>query len=505
MNTLRYIEINSTYRDRYLWPMPGEFEVLISQTGRKNKKYSIDPVSLSMPLFSWSSNNFKIGGGSTINLIVENTKPIQYTSDQLTFIVSTTDQLQQLKNYYNGLVLIDKVTGTAEIKRRIIDYTYLDSYIDGGITKYRAQITVFNSYPESFKGGDQLTISDPTDFSDPYYPILFVPNSIRQENAYNTYILYNETINQYRNINSFELRSSLLTLYIQDNNVSTDVSGPIDNILWNTTDNFSIRKIPPLLPLPGTNNTLQISVLTSTLVVISDPSSILSKIKNYYKNQFLRILPYVSPADYKYNFNPIPINNEARRIVYYEYDIVNSRGIFKIYPWFTSNPEIGTYIEILPFSYDNLNPFVYSGSLVSSRELTCYEIQLISLTLPNTTLSIANGGRIAYYTHVYVQLSNISSTGGALKNIVYSNDPNATNIIFRAPIYDTQNPINSHYVKINGDGMIQTIKFKPNDNLYFKVTLPNGEIYNTNLEEYYSPAEPNPKCQISALFSIRKI
>jgi hypothetical protein len=104
-----------------------------------------------------------------------------------------------------------------------------------------------------------------------------------------------------------------------------------------------------------------------------------------------------------------------------------------------------------------------------------------------------------------VQLSNISSTGGALKNIVYSNDPNATNIIFRAPIYDTQNPINSHFVKINGDGMIQTIKFKPNDNLYFKVTLPNGEIYNTNLEEYYSPAEPNPKCQISALFSIRKI
>jgi len=504
MNSLRYIEINSTYRDRYLWPIPGEFEILISQTGRKNKKYSIDPVSLSTPLFSWTSNNFKIGGGSTINLIVENTKPIQYTSDQLTFIVSTTDQIQQLKNYYIGLVLVDTVTGSSEIKRRIIDYIYLGSYVDGVITKYRAQITVFNSYPETFKPGNQLTISDPSDFSDPFYPILFVPDSIRQENAYNTYILYNETNNQYRNINTFEIRSSLLTLYTQDNNTSTDTSGPIDNT-WQTIDNFSIRKIAPLLPSSGTVNTLQISALTTTLVVISDPSSILIRTKNYYRNQFLRTLPYISPADYSYNFNPTPNNNEARRIVYYEYDIVNSRGIFKIYPWFTVNPEIGTYIEILQFSYDNLNPFVYSGSLVSSRELTCYEIQLISLTLPNTTLSAANGGRIAYYTHVYVQLSNISSTGGALKNIVYSNDPNATNIIFRAPIYDTQNPINSHFVKINGDGMIQTIKFKPNDNLYFKVTLPNGEIYNTNLDEYYSPAEPNPKCQISALFSIRKI
>lgn len=505
MNSLRYIEINSTYRDRNLWSIPGEFEMLLSQTGRKNKRYSIDPVSLSMPLFSWTSNNFKIGGGSKINLIVDNSKPIQYISDQLSFAVSTTEQIQQLKNYYNGLVLIDTISGASEIKRRIIEYIYLGSYNDGGTTKYRAQITVFNTYSDSFKHGDQLTISDPTDFSDPSYPILFVPNSIRQENAYNTYILYNEINNQYRMINSFELRTSLLTLYTQDNNIPTINSGPIDNTLWQTTDNFSIRKIIPLLPLSGTNNTLQITVLTSRLIIISDPNSVLSKYKNYYRNQFLRILPYISPSDYSYNFNPIPNNNEARRIVYYEYDIVNSRGIFKIYPWFTFNPEIGTYIEILPFSYDNLNPFVYSGSLVSSRQLTCYEIQLISLTLPNATLSTASGGRIAFYTHVYVQLSNISSTGGALKNIVYSNDPNATNIIFRAPIYDTQNPINSHYVKITGDGMIQTIKFKPNDNLYFKITLPNGEIYNTILPEYYSPSEPNPKCQISALFSIRKI
>ena len=209
MNSLRYIEINSTYRDRYLWPIPGEFDVLMSQTGRKNKRYSIDPVSLSMPLFSWTSNNFKIGGGNKINLIVDNTKPIQYISDNLSFAVSTTDEIQQLKNYYNGLVLVDTVNGTSEIKRRIIEYVYLGSYLDGGTTKYRAQITVFNSYPETFKAGDQLIIYDPTDFSDYNYPILFVPSSIRQDNAYNTYILYNETINQYRTISSFELRNSL--------------------------------------------------------------------------------------------------------------------------------------------------------------------------------------------------------------------------------------------------------------------------------------------------------
>jgi hypothetical protein len=52
--------------------------------------------------------------------------------------------------------------------------------------------------------------------------------------------------------------------------------------------------------------------------------------------------------------------------------------------------------------------------------------------------------------------------------------------------------------------MIQTIKFKPNDNLYFRVTLSTGETYNTILEEYFSPMAPNPRAQITALFGFRR-
>ena len=52
--------------------------------------------------------------------------------------------------------------------------------------------------------------------------------------------------------------------------------------------------------------------------------------------------------------------------------------------------------------------------------------------------------------------------------------------------------------------MIQTIKFKPNDNFYFSVFLPNKEIFKTQ-PDTTSPLAPNPFVQINALFEIRKI
>jgi hypothetical protein len=143
--------------------------------------------------------------------------------------------------------------------------------------------------------------------------------------------------------------------------------------------------------------------------------------------------------------------------------------------------------------------------MVSQQDTVCYEIQLLSLTLPNSILAIANGGRNAFYPYVYVQLSNVSASGASLKNIIYSNNPNSTNVIFRAPIYDTQDPLNTPFTRIDGGGMIQTIKFKPNDNLYFKITMYTGELYKSNVQEYYSPSIPNPRAQITAVFSIKRI
>ncbi len=175
----------------------------------------------------------------------------------------------------------------------------------------------------------------------------------------------------------------------------------------------------------------------------------------------------------------------------------------------TSNTGLVTLMNptfvILPFSYDNLNPFVYTGSLVSQQELVCYEVQLLNLVLPNVILGTASGSLVSFYPYVYVALQNVTSAGAGLSNIIYSNNPNSTKVLFRAPIKDVPNPVNSTFIKIDGSGMVQTIKFRPNDTLFFGVYLPNGEIFTTILDETMSPLPPNPVIQISACFSIKRL
>jgi len=53
--------------------------------------------------------------------------------------------------------------------------------------------------------------------------------------------------------------------------------------------------------------------------------------------------------------------------------------------------------------------------------------------------------------------------------------------------------------------MVQTIKFKPTDRLYFRVILSDGSLFKVEDEETFSPLPPNPSIQINAMFSIRRV
>jgi hypothetical protein len=134
-------------------------------------------------------------------------------------------------------------------------------------------------------------------------------------------------------------------------------------------------------------------------------------------------------------------------------------------------------MELLQFTLDSFRPFRYSGSIVSQQELVCYEIELLNLVLPNLTLAVQGGGRTAFKQYVYVELSNVSAAGGTTPYSIYSNNPSSTRMVFRAAIDDVPNPLISGFIKIDGDGMVQTLKFKPNDNLRMSVRMQDGEPY----------------------------
>jgi hypothetical protein len=473
MSNYRYLEIDSTYRDRTRFPKPGYFEIPISQSGRKNLNNAVDPVALSAPVNSWTSNNLSLTTFPTFKLLATvepKTTALSGLTDTTRFIINSVDRLQQKENYYSGLVVEDAAFFN---RRKIKYYKFLGSF--SGYD--RAEIVVVNPFPETFVPTNQIYIYDPTDLTNPSYPFIFIPYGRELNNSYIKYLIYNETLNEYRKVKSYT---------VDTNTALLDTSDGGDIVGWLPTHNYSAREEIPFFPTLGASNPIVTNSSTSQIQVDVNLAQFGSMI-----NKFIRILPV------RYNFELFnESDNECRRITAYD-EPSNSVTVF---PPFSNTPTVGRKIELLSFSYDNLNPFVYTGSVLSQQELVCYEMDLLSLVLPTELLKVLNGGIITQYRFVYVELSNTCSVG--TRNVLYSNNPNSTRALFKVPIFDIQDP--PYFIKIGG-GSSQTVKFKPNDTLLFSVTMSNGEVFETICEEQFSPLAPEPRIQITAMFGLKRI
>ena len=522
MSNNRILEIDSTYRNRNEWPLPGAFEIPISQTGRKNKNNALDPVSLAVPLQTWTCNNLDTNGGKTVrgSFCDPSTMSLGNAISNAVVIANTvrssTLGFQEIPNYYQGLVMnfhrIISGVDTIIARRIIIEYKFLTytNNQDIGMFTFSAAAPEIN-----FSTNDTYTISDLSNIDNQEYPIFFVPCGRPQINGYTGFLLYNETINEYRNISEYNPTNSML--YVDTSGSPSDKSGPLtDN--WSLSHSYSIRQEPPCVPPLGgsypeiVTSTISISIEGVVKTFQTNESTIILKnmpqlVENdFYKGDSIRLLPQAYDYTVTTKLYLVPPQNEARIIntsLSFEYN--NSKYIIlTVTKPFRSTPTSNLNVEIMNFSYDNFFPFVYTGSLVSQQDTVCYEVRLVELVLPNFTLSAGQGGKIAFYPYVHVELSNVSAAGGHLRNVIYSNNPNTVKVTFRCPISDLASPFISTFVKLSCQ-TIQTIKFKPNDNLFFSVTLPNGQIFDTTLTEFFSPSSPNPVTQISASFSIRRI
>jgi hypothetical protein len=524
MSNTRYIEINSAYRDRNLWPDPAEFEVQISESGTKQKDNAVDPVCNSMVVTSWVSNAFVATSGVMITCASNGTASLQANGNQI-LLIQSADQLQPTEDYYVGAVGRDN----NGIRRRVIGYKYL-GYT--GVV-YKGQFTFETAFPEPT--AYDIQISDPTDLTITSHTLIFVPNGRESNNAYPNMIMYNET----------KETSGTIIDYSADTHLAT-VEAPSG---WAVTDAYSIRtnlpaftfdavfgSTPSVITLPTTytgnykgdylrcidNEVTPITPVVapvwetalitkylylSTTFTSSDPASTSaftltsgSSVDSYYVGGYLidllgnlyLVLTYngtTKSGTVSGSFDPAVLVGTS----------ANMRSAF-VSPAFASISSIR--LELLSFTRDNYVPISYSGSMDSQQNNVCYEIELINLTLPNRILATGYGSRVSFYPYMYVEFYNLSSRD---RNIIYSNNPNSTKMLFRVPIDDIPNLIASSFIKLDSDCCVQTVKFKPNDTMHFSVRLGNGELFKTVLEEDFSPSEPNPLIQVSAIFSIKRL
>jgi hypothetical protein len=429
----RYLEINSAFRNRNLYPKQAQFDVILSQTGIKtNSLEALDPVIDAYPFYSFSgfvggqvaAGTFN--GGNFINPV-------------LAIGSSTVD------NYYNGYTITDTTLGET---RTIIGYVASSQ-----------TVTLDHPFSNTWAVTDTYTIDDPSAGSSVPATIHLDPNAFRINEFYTGDIIEDSTIGEFRTIAGYIGNTRIATL-------DTPFSAA-----WAINDSYKIRR-----GIPVRQNTLVASTINSATL---DAGA--STVNNYYTGMYIYI----------------PSTGDVRRISSYD----GATRVAIVAPYFSASPGAVAY-EILQFSRDAFSPIVYNGSTVSQQELSCYRIELISLQLPNVTLKTGLGSRIIYYPYVYVELSTTESTN---TNIIESNNPNSVNALFIAPISDVPIPDTSQFIKIDGNGMIQTIKFKPNSNLKFSIKLPNGELFETLIPDSTSPLPPNPIIQIIAVFQIEKV
>jgi len=472
MTDRHYIIIDSSYRDREKFPLPSNFEVSLSESGIKNKLQANDPVSDGMPIKTWFSNFFNSSvfpGSDTIPLVI-NTITGGQTNTTSTFII-ITDTLRPIFGYYVGALMTTRAGGGGVVgdSRRIVSYRNYNSigmFVLAG--NLQGVLPIFTE------------INDPTSISGNPEPFIFIPNGSSGENAYNGLLLYNELVNQFRTIKYYNGTTRLAQI-----DVSASGGGPVPD--WENFHKYSIRKSPPIL----VSNVDVVISPTEFTIDVPALSGVISTQNNFYLGDFVRMS------------NPFAnIPEQIARIISYDYDPNTNIATFRTDPEMTLVN--GYRVEILQFSRDNYNPMIYSGSTISQQQEVCYEIDLINLTLPNSVLVSPYGGRISFYPYVFVEFSTTSSSLSNNINPLYHNSPYMTNALFEVPIYDVNNPVLSTFIRNDGLGAKQTIKFKPNSDIKFSVKLPNGELFQTLLDETKSPEEPNPLIQINAVFGIRR-
>ena len=158
---------------------------------------------------------------------------------------------------------------------------------------------------------------------------------------------------------------------------------------------------------------------------------------------------------------------------------------------------------VLPFTREGVVGLNFTGTQLTQSQVSCYQMTVMNLILPNLTLDVGPGPLTSALPYVFLEISNV--TAGRNKTVLYSNNPNTTTVTFICSISDVNDPIRAKFIKISSDGASQTIKFSPVDTLRLRVSLPNGETFLTEQSDYLIPNEPDPRLQIHAVIEIIRL
>lgn len=593
--TRQYIHVDSSYRNRLLYPNPSDFVIPnVSPTGTNVQTY-MNPVSKYLPLYNFifpecslsqsidffdtgsvianSSVKLNITGGNSLQIFLD-------ASDLETFL----GDFQETAKNHDGLIGLYFVYGSGSPYQsaQIIDFdeSSFSVTLDSPVTLDLSTVSYGYIYNTSSSSKILLNGRFNTkvvyDASD-----LYIYNAsqseIRHVTIFNNGVLeLDEAFSSSWTVNDFYLlfrnRSPIVYKLAKFTDLDTYYTSCVKSLRFIKSDpskliygkeyelfeatTMAVTGVKIRWIRSKSNNdhfeivSRGLNVFTGNLLVNSDVSltfevalcyqafkiNISEKLSKTYINTFftpLLFTPLYDQSDkysnHEISFNVFPILSDDYENAPTNYQqLQNLTGSGIIYDLKYDTNENATIIYVNAFdvvllerfnetafysswwddcvfalnSAEQFSPLNYSGSIVSSDESVCYEIELVNLIFPNTFL---NGLKVltSFYPYFLVEFSNLSYSFQNTNSLL-TNNPNAQRALFPVPISDISSPIISQFLNLNCP-CAQIVKFKPNDSFHFRIFYPNGDTLTTFDKDTLLPYPPNPTVQLSAVFSIKRL
>lgn len=439
----KYIDIDSTFRNRELYPNPTEFIV-----GGSCQQYE-DPIVDGLPVHMFKGSMFNLsnvlitGGTSSLpqlNTAVTSTENGFYVGGK---IVNTRTNSTSIITGYDGQTHFVQTLSPMDF----VPDNDLCNVVDPSTRK-------FIMIPST----NYIVVPNPDSNIQPYHQINFVNNS----NYVGMYLI-NRTIGETRQIINYNTTTQLAE-------VDSDF-GPT----WSTTDEYEIKT--NIATIYTANN---VNIVSGRFHV--NPSTVHTDLVGHY----LRVIEPVTSQNYDFKV-------AVDRIVGYNKltgTITTTYGSYL--------DEVGVSIEVLPITRGNANNIPMTPACRLEHGL--YEIQLLGITLPNAPILGTNSLYLSNYPYFYVEFGNKHSSS---QHQVLSNNPHASKALFKIPVYDLPSPAISPFIRLS-TGMRHIIPFNPHDEYRVRIYLPNGSLV-TYKADSVSPFAPNEYLQVSLTLSVVRV
>jgi len=501
------LNIDSTYRDNKQYPLSTEFGVIVNGTPGNQSAgnvYNINNIVYSR--FSWS--------GTSTTTVENDTIEGNFQSFATTVIKLAEKDASSVLNFYLGCTFVMVSTGASAV---IVYYDPSQNTVTLAnpipLTDYNASNTSYQIINPSYVYKNEMLLLGSNVYVsllnenriNLYYLKTGPTKTMYVQNVDKNWILpiykvlqdfrivmFEEDMPSYQNGDLFQIRStdnidtyltlassqedSILEYQIQEqgvgyqkgDHVRVGTTGNAEYVITRTTEKglllalvlttagsgYEAGTVHPLVSLTTGNR-------SATIRVLKTASSV--KIKGYPSHSQIESLlydPYLSPLAQSL-FNVLDIQQDTIFFQNSAHRTINQ----------------GIYIELLQYHTVSTG---LTMPVVSYRQPVCYDVALVHLILPNQPV---RGFNVlpTFFPYLMIELYNTSIPGSNV-GVLYTNNPNAERVTFYCPIGNPRNPFVVSYI-IVGSVQVQTLKWTPTDNFYFRVLLPNGETLRYNFDQ----------------------